>query len=123
MLSHKLQQIKIWLKSTEGDLLVAVSFILIALIGFGLGRLSAFQERTPIQIDYQKPLSSSTFEVENVETEKQEALLVGSKNSDKYHFPWCSGALRIKDENKIYFSSQEEAKKFGYKPASNCEGL
>lgn len=50
-------------------------------------------------------------------------FLVGSKNSDKYHFPWCSGARRIKPENTVSFSSYEEARNAGYTPASNCDGL
>lgn len=50
-------------------------------------------------------------------------LYVGSKNSDKYHLPDCPGASRIKEENKIWFSSEEEAESLGYTPASNCDGL
>ncbi|OHA15361.1 MAG: hypothetical protein A3G52_00010 [Candidatus Taylorbacteria bacterium RIFCSPLOWO2_12_FULL_43_20] len=50
-------------------------------------------------------------------------LLVGSKTSDKYHYPWCSGALRMKEENKIWFKSAEEARAAGYTPAGNCKGL
>lgn len=49
--------------------------------------------------------------------------LVGSKNGTKYHYPWCSGAERIKEENKIWFQSAEEAKRAGYTPAANCPGL
>jgi hypothetical protein len=49
--------------------------------------------------------------------------LVASKNGTKYHFLWCPGASTIKEENKIYFTSKEEAEKAGYKPAVNCKGL
>ncbi|MDO8620117.1 MAG: hypothetical protein Q7R64_02095 [bacterium] len=49
--------------------------------------------------------------------------LVASKGGTKYHFPWCSGAQRISEANKIWFSSAEEARKAGYTPASNCKGL
>ena len=52
-----------------------------------------------------------------------EKLYVGSKNGEVYHFPWCSGAQRMKEANKIFFSSREEAEKAGYRPAANCEGL
>ncbi|MFH1608762.1 MAG: hypothetical protein ABH951_01935, partial [Patescibacteria group bacterium] len=52
-----------------------------------------------------------------------EGLLVGSKNGTKYHYPWCSGALRIKEENKVWFNSMEEARQAGYTPAANCKGL
>jgi len=48
---------------------------------------------------------------------------VGSRNGSKYHFPWCPGAQQIKEENKVWFSSVEEAQKAGYTPAANCKGL
>lgn len=51
------------------------------------------------------------------------ALVVGSKNSDKYHYPWCSGAKRINPENLISFPSFEAAREAGYSPAGNCPGL
>ena len=48
---------------------------------------------------------------------------VASKNSNKYHLPWCSGAARITEENKIWFSSKAEAEAAGYTPAGNCKGI
>lgn len=49
--------------------------------------------------------------------------LVASKSGTKYYFPWCSGAARIAEANKVWFASAEEAKSKGYSPASNCKGL
>tara|TARA_Y100000310_G_C20651358_1_gene799606 strand:+ start:1347 stop:1754 length:408 start_codon:yes stop_codon:yes gene_type:complete len=49
--------------------------------------------------------------------------LVGSKKGSKYHFPWCSGAQRIKEENKIWFADRVDAESKGYTPAANCPGL
>ena len=48
---------------------------------------------------------------------------VASKNGSVYHYPWYPGAQQIKEENKIYFNSKEEAEKAGYRPAKNCPGL
>jgi methylphosphotriester-DNA--protein-cysteine methyltransferase len=48
---------------------------------------------------------------------------VASKSGSAYHFPWCSGAQRIKEENKVWFETKEEAELAGYRPASNCKGL
>lgn len=50
-------------------------------------------------------------------------LYVASKNSTKYHLPSCSGAKRIKEENKVWFNSKEEAERAGYEPAKNCKGI
>lgn len=52
-----------------------------------------------------------------------EPQFVGSRNGSKYHLLWCPGAKQIKEENKVYFTSKEEAEKKGYSPASNCKGL
>jgi hypothetical protein len=48
---------------------------------------------------------------------------VGSKTGTKYYLPTCSGAKRIKDENKRWFVSKEDAEKDGYTAAANCPGL
>ena len=46
---------------------------------------------------------------------------VGSKNSNKYHYPSCYWAGRIKPENEIWFSSAQDAVNHGYIPCSVCQ--
>lgn len=48
---------------------------------------------------------------------------VASKTGKSYHLPWCPGAKQIKEENKVWFSSKEDAEAKGYKPAGNCPGI
>ena len=48
---------------------------------------------------------------------------VASKNGTKYYLSTCSGAKRIKDENKIWFASVDDAKASGRTPSSTCKGL
>jgi hypothetical protein len=104
----------------EKDLILAVVIILVALISFGLGRLSKIGEsRVPITIEN----LSTTTPTEKITDNKIMGNFVASKNGTKYHYPWCSGAQSIKEENKIWFSTAEEAQKAGYEPASNCKGL
>jgi len=110
-------------KDNEKDLILATVIILVALISFGLGRLSKIGEsRVPVTIEN---LSASVSE--SAGSVSKSALSTGnfvaSKNGTKYHYPWCSGAQSIKEENKIWFSTAEEAQKAGYQPASNCKGL
>lgn len=52
-----------------------------------------------------------------------DAQFVASKNGTRYYLPWCAGADRISEANKVWFKTQEEAKSAGYSPASNCDGL
>lgn len=130
MIRDRIKKVKGWLKPREGEIFLALTIILVAFIGFGLGRLSVSKEnKFPIQIQdsIQEANIISSVKTPGTTTgggdTKKAALLVGSKNSRVYHFPWCSGAQRIKKENKIYFNSREEAQKAGYRPAANCEGL
>lgn len=118
-------------KSNEKDLIVIMVIILVGLISFGLGRLSKIREnKVPVTIENISAAASQIKPVLSLETAQSEpimpnqgGMLVGSKNGTKYHYPWCSGALRIKEENKVWFSSIEEARQAGYTPASNCKGL
>lgn len=116
-------------KPYEKDLVLAIVVILTALIGFGLGRLSKIREnKMPITIE-NLPAASGNIGDSAPATETQfqntqeKGTVVVSKNGTKYHYPWCSGAQSIKEENKIWFSSEQEARDAGYTPASNCKGL
>lgn len=46
---------------------------------------------------------------------------VASKNSTVFHTPNCKWVQRIKEENKIWFSTREEALEKGYKPCKVCK--
>ena len=48
---------------------------------------------------------------------------VASKNGTKYYLPSCSGAGRIKDENRVWFQTADDALAAGYTPANACPGL
>jgi competence protein ComEC len=45
---------------------------------------------------------------------------VGSSKSDKYHYPNCSAAQKIKPANLVTFSSSAEARAQGYSPCGIC---
>ncbi len=113
----------------KGILLIAI-LILSLTASFGLGRLSALNSRdTGISVGEIElnTMSASAYEAkqstQNLSNQTGDGVVVASKNSDKYHYPWCSGAKRIKEENKIYFDSIADARNAGYVPAGNCEGL
>jgi micrococcal nuclease len=61
---------------------------------------------------------SSGYYSAPIPTEK--GIYVGSKKSNKYHFPSCVWAHQIAAENEIWFSSSEEAKSGGYIPCKVC---
>lgn len=130
------------------EVYTALLILVVGFGSFGLGRLSNLDEgKSPIRIE--QTLPTQTASVASVppllrgedkggvfSSVKDEGLkikdngtlapagqLVASKSGEKYHFPWCSGAQRISEANKIWFDSVEEARKAGYTPASNCKGL
>jgi len=112
------------IKPYEKDLILAAVIILVALISFGLGRLSKIEEsRTPITIENLTGAIHQGESLDAIQGLPLEKSFVASKNGTKYHYPWCPGAQSIKEENKIWFSTKEEAEKAGYQPASNCKGL
>lgn len=148
-----IHQLRAEIKAIQGRLnskeIYTILLILIVGFGsFGLGRLSKLRElQSPILLE--QTLSASavsagsfaspppTLEGENtsaISSVKGQSSnvtgsiapggqFVASKSGAKYHFPWCSGAQRISEANKIWFTSVEEARKAGYTPASNCKGL
>ncbi len=65
----------------------------------------------------------AAVEDEDSNTDSETGKYVASKNGTKYYLPSCSGANRIKEENKVYFDSVEEAQAAGLEPAANCPGL
>ena len=50
----------------------------------------------------------------------EKGIYVGSKISNKYHYPSCIWAQQISADNEIWFSSSEEAKSGGYIPCKVC---
>ena len=124
-----LSRFKNFCKDKQSDLFIIITIILVTLISFGIGRLTA-PKTEPIQIKNLEKASVQDITPEQKEGTAQketqgnyQGQVVGSKNSDKYHLPDCPGAKQISEQNKIWFSSIEEAEKAGYKPASNCPGL
>lgn len=130
-ISHFLLPGKYLLKHLENkEVFTVLTIILVAFASFGLGRLSKIERSAfPVRVE------NTAAAIEGVEKElpktlaipkqvsAKEGSYVASKTGEKYHLPWCSGAQRIKEENKIWFDSKEAAEQAGYTPAANCKGL
>ena len=55
-----------------------------------------------------------------VAVECKDAKFIGNKNSKIYHKPDCAAVKKMKDENKVAFASEEEAKKAKFRPCKKC---
>jgi len=117
----------------ESDVFTPILIILVTFLAFGLGRLSVLESEKPeIRLESIPSPTEALIVTKGVPpgTIAGAAVLanktnqyVASKNGTKYYFSWCTGVSRIKEENKVWFSSAEEAKKAGYQPSSTCKGL
>jgi hypothetical protein len=137
------KSLKFW-KDNEERLLFIIAIILVAFAGFKAGEtkeatrkeseikvainnieasnprqqkalaLGEAVQRKGISVEGESPSS------DNEKLENKECSLVGSENSDKYHLPGCTWAEKIKSENRICFSSEEEAQEQGYESAGCC---
>jgi len=127
----KIKRIGKWVG--EPDVFTALVVILVAFLAFGLGRLSVLESKKP-SVELQTipagsagaaaVLSSSSGGSESgVPAPDSKVQYVASRNGTKYYFPWCSGVDRIKEENKVWFETKENAQKAGYTPSSTCKGL
>lgn len=138
MIENVLKKVKEFAKENARDLYVAAIIFMVGVSSFGLGRLSVlWPKKEPIRVEERKPETLETglpagsknpgnnlgANVKNSIKRTLAGKYVASKSGSAYHFPWCPGAQRIKEENKIWFDSKEEAESRGYKPAGNCEGL
>ncbi|MBI2065770.1 MAG: hypothetical protein HYT68_01735 [Candidatus Zambryskibacteria bacterium] len=108
-------------------LFLSLVIILVALLSFGIGRLSVVGNREPVRIEYDPEISNSQFPISNqasiinaLTNIENSTSVVVSKNGARYHYPHCAGAKQIKEENKIVFSSPAAAEAAGYTLAANC---
>lgn len=133
-----LHRIANFLRSRKGRDMALVGLILLTgTASFGLGRLSALNEnRPPVSVDYNGKvidggdLSAASAHPDNTGNLAAAGAALGgdervvaSKNGSVYHLPWCAGAQKIKEENKVWYNSPEAAKAAGLRPAGNCSGL
>jgi hypothetical protein len=120
-----------WVKENQADIAIVIGFILMGIIAFGAGRLSAPDIiRNPIVIsepnsttsinffsDVSQPVTDAVGEQIDSQASAK-GLFVASKNSKVYHWPWCASAKKIKPENQLWFKTETQAKAAGYLPSS-----
>ena len=119
-----IQELSSKIKARERELFLVLLIMMIGFLGYGLGRLSTIRdERIPVRVEQGSATPRQPGQEEAAPTLSQGGLLIGSKNAAKYHLPWCPGAKKISEKNKVWFASEEEAEQAGYSPAANCPGL
>ena len=95
-------------KETLDPYFLPIIVVLVGLSAFGLGRLSAAGESSPLVQSNEAPYSAN---------------FVASKSGASYYLPSCSGVAKIKEENRVWFATVAEAQAVGDTAAINCPGL
>lgn len=65
-------------------------------------------------------MSATTGTTALPESTASAAVYTGNLNSHIFHYDWCESVSKMKDKNKVYFSTREEAVQAGYKPCQRC---
>jgi len=117
------QTIKSWIESEKGkDVLIVVIVILVGLISFELGRMSKENDSSGIKIEYPNQDENQPANVVSAAdlTNSTSKNFFASNRGTKYYSIGCSAGKTIKQENRVYFSTGEEAQKAGYDLSSSC---
>jgi len=141
-----MEKIKSLLESEKGkDILIVIIVILVGLGSFELGRLSKENDSGGVKIEYPDQNSTQTANVVSATNEadvgpqnqnsrgttstteptSQSATSTGktffaSSKGKKYYTISCSAGKTIKQSNRVYFTTGEEAEKAGYTLSSAC---
>lgn len=122
-----------WMQKNRGSLLRLLEFFLVAVIFFGLGSLykehNAYikqpmtivepkAEYAPVVSAEQATSSAPALPATLLQTTTTKGQYVASRSGTAYYLVTCSN--QIKDANKIFFNTKEDAEKAGFSPAQSC---
>lgn len=122
-----MQKIKQFVESDRGkDILTVLIVILVGLGSFGLGRLSKGNPNAGIKIEYSNQEASVVSTVNKAQNSATQAITNTGKNffasnrGSKYYPLGCEAGKSLKQENRIYFNTREEAERAGYELSGSC---
>lgn len=120
-LEEKIKYCKTFLIKNEDKIILGVGFILVAILSFGVGKLSEVN-RSGAPIVFQDAPACGDAEKNNpnlADSEKIQGQIIGNKKSLIYHLPGGAFYDKISEANRVYFNSEAEAQKAGYRKAKN----
>jgi hypothetical protein len=138
-----MEKIKSFIESEKGkDLMIILIIILVGIASFLLGRLSKEGQNDQFKVIYPKDqanaisglneaqnglnlqknanLSQNTVLDKNSDISIPKGNFFASKRGKKYYTLGCSAGKTIKDSNKVWFNTGEEAVLAGYELSSSC---
>ncbi|MBU0998706.1 hypothetical protein KKG24_00135 [Patescibacteria group bacterium] len=118
-----MEKIKQFLENEKGkDLLTVIIVILVGLGSFELGRLSSKENSfSGIKIEYpDQGINQAASPIITQNSNSVGKIFFASSKGSKYYTISCSAGKTIKQENRIYFTTGEEAQAAGYSLSSSC---
>lgn len=125
-----MEKIKHFLESEKGkNILIILVIILVGLGSFELGRMSvnSSQNSPTIELSSQEANVIKSTQNEVLEQKYEfkgvdlaDRAYFASSRGTKYYPFGCSAGKSIKEANRVYFATEEEATKAGYSKSSSC---
>ena len=111
------EKCKGWWGTHEHDVFLIVVVVLFITLLFGTIRLVLLRHSAGDIAEIR--IEENAFSVSPKQGLGQ-ARFMASINGAKYYSVGCKSANRIKEENRIWFASEIEAREMGYTPSSQC---
>lgn len=105
-------------KSPIKPYFLAIVIILVSLLSFGVGRITATQ-RDGVKINFDQSLVQNTSNSASVVSSVTTGKISASVNGTRYYYSHCKST--VSEKNKIYFDTAAEAEASGYTLALNCK--
>ena len=141
-INHFTDKIKGIIDIDNTTIMCLLVVILVGISSFGLGRLSTVDNKDmsgnneiilennntnivkgeigkSVKVDSSQQIVDGN--IQQIQKIQKEKLYVASKNGKLYYGINCSGASRIKEENKVWFASKVDAEKAGYSISTSCK--
>jgi hypothetical protein len=105
----------------EDRIILAIGFFLVAVLSFGAGKISEVSRAdSPIIFQNAPECGDNSGNAPVLsDSSKSQGKIIGNKNSKIYHMPGGASYDKISEMNRIYFSSEADAQKAGYRKAKN----
>lgn len=110
-----------WIITSKNTTVIALVLVLTFSIGLMLGVLIKPNKPTPIIIDKNVKIGLPTGTNLSDLSMQENGNFVASINGKAYYPKSCKASSIIKEENRIWFNSAEEAQMQGYSLAKNCQ--
>lgn len=120
IITNLIEKIKIIIDQNKETLVYIIIIIFVGISSFLIGRISIETPKGD-----KNEINYNLIDKDNINDDSSNPILenknyVASKNGKMYYPINCGLVSRIKEENKVWFGTREEAEKSGFIASSSC---